>query len=330
MGVKKRIKQVANVATTIDEVFEMFINEKEALNLSPATIRNYQESYKRFKGFLNEIDHDEIIENVKLSVVHEYIGALSEDGLTDASINHYLRDLRAFLYWAMHLQYLGKYAIQMRKETEKKKETYTEDECLTLLAKPKKGDSFVAWRCWAAENFVMGTGSRIRTICNVKIGDIDFKNGKIMLNVTKNRKPIELPLSHTLRNVLNEYIKNFFANPSADDYLFPNVAGTEKKLTEDALKHSIIRYNKKRGIPKTSMHSFRRTFATNWIIGGGSLIKLQMILGHSTIDVTRNYVQMCFDDLSIDFSDFNPLDSMMRKRSRTHNVKRVSSVSEPA
>ena len=59
---------------------------------------------------------------------------------------------------------------------------------------------------------------------------------------------------------------------------------------------------------------YRHTFAKNWILNGGDIFRLQKILGHSTMDMVKNYVEMFDDDLKRDFETFNPLDNMLKDK----------------
>jgi len=72
-------------------------------------------------------------------------------------------------------------------------------------------------------------------------------------------------------------------------------------MTRNAMQHTIARYNKKRGVSKTSIHAFRHTFAKHYITTGGDAFKLQRLLGHSTLDVTLNYVNLYSKDLKDGF-----------------------------
>ena len=42
---------------------------------------------------------------------------------------------------------------------------------------------------------------------NIKIKDLDFDNNVVYVNVTKNRKPLIVPLNHTMVSILLEYLK---------------------------------------------------------------------------------------------------------------------------
>lgn len=124
------------------------------------------------------------------------------------------------------------------------------------------------------------------------------------MNKTKNRKQQIIPLSNTLSITLKEYLR--YRGGTVEDYLFCSQVGNQ--MTRDSLVHSIHKYNKKRGVTKTSIHLFRHTFAKNWILNGGDIFRLQKILGHSTLDMVREYVNLYGNDLQHNFNEYNPLE----------------------
>lgn len=105
---------------------------------------------------------------------------------------------------------------------------------------------------------------------------------------------------------LQEYLQ--FRKGEPQDYLFCNKYSG--KLTDNALENSIRKYNLRHGVNKTSIHLFRHTFAKKWILAGGDIFRLQKLLGHSSMDIVRNYVNMFRDGLNIDFDKFNPLEQL--------------------
>lgn len=46
----------------------------------------------------------------------------------------------------------------------------------------------------------------------------------------------------------------------------------------------------------------------------GDIFRLQKILGHSSLDIVKNYVNIYGTDLQIDFNRYNPLEQMKDNR----------------
>jgi len=107
---------------------------------------------------------------------------------------------------------------------------------------------------------------------------------------------------------LQEYIK--YRKGTNEDYLFCTATGT--KLARDTIKNSISKYNRSRGVSKTSIHLFRHTFAKNWILNGRDIFRLQKLLGHRSMDIVKEYVNMFNSDLQRDFNEFNPLEKFSK------------------
>ena len=131
-------------------------------------------------------------------------------------------------------------------------------------------------------------GNRLSTALDLKIKDINFDDGTIALCKTKSRKQQIIPLSKSISVVLKEYLAIRGGVP--EDYVFCNVYG--EKAAPRSYQDMVSSYNIKRGVNKTSIHLFRHTFAKQWILAGGDVFRLQKILGHSDLTVTREYVKI--------------------------------------
>lgn len=293
---------------TVEEAFQQFIKSCRVKNLTEKTITFYQDKIKQFYLFVSE---ETPIDEITLDVVNEWVLFLKEHNqIKDVTVNSYLRAIRAFLYWCMEYQYIvPNFKIKLIKAEKKVKETYTDVELEILLKKPNMDNcSFSEYKTWVFENYLIATGNRISTALEVKIEDVNFSDGIIVLKRTKNRKQQIIPLSATLARVLKEYLMIRGGNP--EDYLFCTDYGTQAKPR--TYQDLVQRYNKNRGVEKTSCHLFRHTFAKHWILAGGDIFRLQKILGHSDLTVTREYVNMFGQDLQMDFEKFNPLDRMKK------------------
>jgi integrase/recombinase XerD len=328
MGKRIAIKRSeASDYISIGEAFTQFIEEKEIKNISKATIANYKLSFDLFCRF-NKFDEDYNVNDIGAKDVFHWMHTMKLEGSRHSSINHYLRDLRSFLRWCMDEErgYIEKpFKIPMMEGQESLPKDFNDDEVQALLIKPSRQDGFVEWRTWAIVNWVLGTGNRARTICNIKIGDVDFSHKQIVIRETKNKKPQIIPLSSSLSTALKEYIRTwrsvkdeYGTKTTDDDYLFPDIA--QGQLTTNALQQAFAKYSKRRGVDKTNIHGLRHTFSRLWASNNGGMVQLQTMLGHSSIEMSRKYIHLYSDNLKDGFDNYSPLDTLKKSSKRTSNI----------
>lgn len=320
---KKRIKRSDDFdLVPFGQAYNEFITEKQARNLAQSTIENYEKTTALFKKF-HEITDDTPINEITQQHIYKWINTMKLDGVRPASINHYLSDMRCFLYWNMaeERKYIQKpFKVELIKGQEETMKMFTDEEMERLLEKPKKKDTYVVWRTWAIVNWVLGTGNRAATIVDVKIGDINYNRKEITLRHTKNRKASVIPLSSSLESSIKEFIRMWRKDADEEDYLFANIS--EEQLTTDALRHGFTQYCRDREVNKTNIHGLRHNFAKAWVQNNGNMFALQKVLGHSTLDMTRRYVRLFSEDIKEDYDKFNALDTIKRSSKRTQKVKR--------
>lgn len=301
---------------SIEQVFEKFLKVKECSNVAPDTISYYQRCFKSFKRFY---DTSLPCNSITLDTINDYVIFLKENTKdNDITINSHLRGIRALFYYAMELGYVKSFKIKLIKAVKKIKETYTTEELNLLLKKPDmKKCNFAEYRTWVMTNYFLGTGNRLETVVNLKIGDINFQDYEIRLLRTKNKKQQIIPLSMELSKILKEYL--MYRQGEPEDLLFCTEYGT--KLAKRSVQTHFQKYNRERGVTKTSIHAFRHTFAKNWILNGGDIFTLQRILGHSSIEMVKEYVNMFDKDLQRGFNSFNPLDTFFKEQKKGEKIK---------
>lgn len=310
-----KISMVSKEELRLGAAIEQFLRKCRVKNLAEQTIISYQEKLKKFVKFLGA---DYPVGEITEETIDEFILHLRQESLKDTSINTYLRAARSLLYFLMEGGKMKRFKIKLVKTDEVIKETYSEEELRRLLKKPNlRKTSFNEYRVWVLENYLLATGNRLSTVLDIKIKDIDFDNGLITLRKTKSRKQQIIPMANSLAAVLQEYLG--IRGGTDEDYLFCNNWGG--KADKRTFQQCVANYNIRRGVNKTSCHLFRHTFAKMWILNGGDAFRLQKMLGHNTLEITRRYVQMFSDDLKIDFNNFNPLEKLElnKNKIRTSN-----------
>ena len=324
MATKRVVKRSADAdKVTLFEAFEDFIQEKNAQSLSASTLRNYRQSFE-FLCQNSGYNDKTLTEEVDQKAIFSFINNMKLKNVQPSSINHYLRDVRTFLYWCMDSTRAYISPAFKVKEIEKQEEQlklFTDEELNALLEKPTRREDYPAWRTWAIVNWVLATGNRASTICEVKIGDINFAQKEITLRHTKNKKAQIIPLSGSLETCIKEYIRVWRKDALPSDWLFANYGN--EQLTTNALRLSFGRYCKKREVEKTNIHGLRHNFAKLWVKNNGNIFILQKILGHSSLAMTRRYVKLFSEDIKEDYDKYSPLDTLKRSAKRAKKVERT-------
>lgn len=299
----KKIEMNTTQKITFEQGCEAYIMNCKARNLRDGTIKHYRDSIKQIYKYVNK---NSFIEDMSKDTMEQFVLQLREnDEINEMSMYTYMRDLKTLMYYFMKERWLNQFNITLAKVDKQPIETYTDDELQKMLKKPNlKHCSFTEYKAWVIVNFLLSTGVRQNSLINIKIKDVDLENSVVYVNTTKNRKPLIVPLNNDIACILKEYLKYRKAE-SIDEYLFCNIYG--KKLVKSTLYHSIFAYNKNRGVQTTGLHRFRHTFAKKWILMGGNVVTLSKILGHQSLEVTQNYLNIMMCDLKHDVDKFNIL-----------------------
>lgn len=309
-------KITMNLSITMEDLFDDFILSKRAKGLQEKTITTYKQHFSAISKFLQT---KRAIEEINKSLLEKMVSDMREAALSSQTIRSYTSTLKNFLTWCNE-ENITMLNIKLYKAEETLKETYTDEELEALLQKPNMRKClFSEYRTWVIINLLVNNGCRAATIRNIQIRDVDLINRVIYLRHTKNKKAQAIPLCEMLVSVLKEYMR--IRGGDDEDYLFPNERGAQ--LTENGLRCSIAKYNKRRGVQKTSIHSFRHTFAKKYLVDcGGNAFTLQRLLGHSTLDMTKHYCAIFDADIAKDYDHFSPLMKMQSNSERIKMPKR--------
>ena len=98
-----------------------------------------------------------------------------------------------------------------------------------------------------------------------------------------------LPLATVPLEHLQKYLK-YKPEIKPDDYVF--TGHKHEPLTDNAIKCLFQRLKIKSEVPRVYPHLLRHTFATSFILGGGSVEVLRIYMGHSSIDTTQKYLHL--------------------------------------
>lgn len=104
----------------------------------------------------------------------------------------------------------------------------------------------------------------------------------------KGRKERDLYIGQKTRTSLRKYITRY-RGKSDTDYVFLGRAG--EPLTVRGLEEMVKRLGEKANVADCFPHRFRHTFSHEFRRAGNDIHELSVILGHTSVKVTENYLQ---------------------------------------
>jgi integrase/recombinase XerD len=175
------------------------------------------------------------------------------------------------------------------KAEEKVLSVYSSDDVAAFARwKPK---TLCQRRVQAIALMLADTGCRISELIGLRWQDVNFDDLLVTVRGKGNKQRI-IPFSLELRKYLFK-----LQQQSKHNLVFASRDG--HKLNRRNILRDVKLLCKKLGVrvPERSLHAFRHSFGVNYIRQGGSPFLLQKALGHSTLDMTKRYVNLTTADL---------------------------------
>ncbi len=160
---------------------------------------------------------------------------------------------------------------------------------------------------------LLDTGLRIGELVNLEMDDVHMDEGYLKV-MGKGKKERIVPIGNNAQRALQRYLFRFRPKPinPVTDNVFLSISS--QPLTENSMKLMFTRLAKRSGVCRLHAHLCRHTFATRFLINGGDVFSLQQILGHSTLEMIRHYVNLASSHVTIQHQKFSPLDRLNLRR----------------
>ncbi len=126
----------------------------------------------------------------------------------------------------------------------------------------------------------------------------------------KGNKERLVPFGALTKKALLKYIHSYRPETVGDDcqQVFLSVDG--KRLSYNGLALVIRRLGQTADVPRLHAHLFRHTFAVRYLMNGGDIMTLRLILGHTTLEVTQMYMHLADAHIQVQHSKFSPVDRL--------------------
>lgn len=294
-----------------NETIENFSNFlKFERNFSDNTLDAYIRDIKKFSLYAEKNLENSKPKSITYEDLQEYLILQSKQKISERTQARWISSIKSFF----------KYLLE---------EEIRDDNPATLLEGPKLGlylpdtlsvedveritkninlstDLGVRNQCMV--EVLYGCGLRVSELIELKISDINFKEGFLKVE-GKGQKVRYVPLakytSHLIKNYIENVRINNKINKKYEDIMFLNSRGSS--MSRVIVFIIIKELADKAGIRKNiSPHTFRHSFATHMLQNGADLRFIQEMLGHSSITTTEIYTHLNTEELRDTILKYHP------------------------
>lgn len=273
--------------TTLGGQLRIFLLSCKVNELSPRTIEDYAQKVGAFVSFCISQGVKEP-GDVTPNHVRIFLLVLRER-IKPSSVHDYYGCVNRFFNWLMGEEILEHSPMAKMHPPRVPKQViqpFSQDDIRRMLVVFGE-DNFRGYRNTAIILTFLDTGLRLSELAAVQLGDIDFNNGVIKV-MGKGRKERFVRVGKETQKAMLRYLltrKDKQPSLWVDEYAQP--------IKPRGIQSLIKRLGKRAGITdaRCSCHTFRHSFAVNCLRNGMGEFNLQNLLGHTTLQMTRRYVQ---------------------------------------
>ncbi len=316
--------------TRLDTVFQGYRLCARTEGKSENTIRITCTALNALKGFLESKGYTDDVTEIGINELREFVLHLQRvkafehhpytepqtRGLSGHAISTYLRAILAFWSWLVREEIISTNPftrIKVPKPPKKVIATFS-DKQLNVVFKSVNTATNSGFRDYTIILMLLDTGMRASELVGLTLDNVNLEDGMVRV-FGKGSKERFVPIGSRVQRTLWKYIQKYRPQPA--NPLCPTLLLTASgnPLTTDRLRTIIEKYTQRAGIEgvRCSPHTFRHTFAISYLRNGGDVFSLQKILGHSSLEVVRIYVNMSGADVKECHRRFSPADNLASK-----------------
>lgn len=287
------------VMLSLAHVAHEFLDAKAAERYSQNTLKSYLSILNAFSIWIRGYDVD--IADITPGDIRAYLGSL--DGVADKTVYNHHICLSSLWTFAVEVGYVEVNVVrQVRapKIPERRVVPFTEEEARRLLVAAKRS------RDRAVIMVLLDTGIRRAEICRLQVDDWSPGFLKIF---GKGKKERLVPLSPPTETALVAQLADRKIRGRGVDggaALFACVISGHP-MTGTTISSIMRRLEKYSGVKNVHCHRFRHTFAITYLRNGGDIYTLQKILGHSTLETVKRYLDIVRVDVETAHRTASPI-----------------------
>ena len=259
----------------INDSFALFLKDKD-IYCASKTCEYYKNIIHIFHSYLSGKNIDDT-SSIDADILKDFVLSLRNKNIKNTSINTYMRGIKNYCSWGIYNGSIEPFDYKIKLPR-------PDPDQILPLSTSEVDDilKYIHERCTNSQNkelffrLLLDCGMRSHEALLLSRQDIDIEKGIIKINKSKYNKSRMIPLPDRVRSLI----------PDQEGYFF--------SFGESGKHDFFVRLRKNTGIQRVRAHLLRHTFATSYMIQVGNLEFLRMYLGHSTYNVTQNYIQSAY------------------------------------
>ena len=277
-------------------------------NYSPKTIESYTNDLSAFEKFCETECGLKSISRADKTHLRNFLMQLSENGLSERSINRKISSLKnyyKFLLKIGELEISPASFLRTLKSRNKVQVPFSEEELNMVLNSGLFENDYRPMTERLIIEMLYQTGIRRMELTGLKISDVDFSENQIKVLGKRNKERF-IPIGENLSKQLKQYLDLRNEKFPGDRNLF---FLTEKgnplyeKLVYKIVNSYLSQVSTKQ---KKSPHILRHSFATHLLNRGAELNSIKELLGHTSLAATQVYTHGSIEQLKKVFNQAHP------------------------
>lgn len=276
--------------------------------LSPHTTLAYKTDLSQCATYLSALGTDLTLETATHHNLRAWIVVLSQQGLSNCSINRKIASLKAFYKFLYNQEIVSQDPSAHLKRLKSKRTLpifLQEKELIKLLDHHQFEASFEGWRDKLVLELLYGTGIRLAELLSLTDQSVDCYNGTLRV-LGKRNKERTIPFPKSLQTVIDQYRTYRDEKlPRTTDLLLVTGKGSPcyPMLIYRIVSQCLRTYT---NTDRYSPHVLRHTFATHLLNRGADLNAIKDLLGHESLTATQLYTHHSFKKLQEVFKQAHP------------------------
>lgn len=305
-------------------LIDSFLDDCELANLSPRTIEFYRERLGRYRWWCEQEGVPLDPERQTPAHLRSFLRYLQSDVRWDgehtssvrkmsaATLDGYYRTVRRFYNWLTEQELIERNPlakVQRPKVPEQQPDPFTPGDVAALFAAIEERGGRFMLRDGAILAMLLDVGLRVTELADLDVEHVNINTGELVVMSGKGRKSRPLALGATARRRLRLYYMRDRRHDGPGP-LFLTRDG--KRMSRNSIRLMLDRLGDMTGIQPVNPHRMRHTAAVNAVRAGMDAFHLQMMLGHTSLEMTRRYVKLANADMTEAAKRHSPLDYMDR------------------